>query len=347
MAYAQELFYRGLPGSALMHPVTRFSCTSGDRHRTGQQCRHDARFPLKQRPEKSLRREYCAFALDIRQQRAHREPQAAHPAVTRATRHVHGQNLVQWAWSPSNRDRVLTYITDARIGLRGNDLQRLQHPNWLNDEVINAYLGLLNREYRQRGVYCFHSFFYTRLTSPSYCFAYVRRWTTRARFTIHRDALLLIPVNIAQRHWVLVAIDANRRELRCYDSMHSQDGWCVLPNLRHWLTDECIDKGVEDPWLLSDSWTLSLAHEHERIPRQTDGGSCGVFSLLFAEALAKNWSPARVPSQGKPAPLPLTSLRFQFAQRDIPELRKRLVMALLRQQSSLDAPEASVDRISR
>ncbi|KAF6003126.1 specific peptidase [Cyanidiococcus yangmingshanensis] len=238
------------------------------------------------------------------------------------------RDLLRWAWSHSTREQILSRLCDVQICLRGCDLRCLRHPGWLNDEIMNAYMGMLNRQYRSQGVYCFNSFFYTRLTSPSYRFEFVHRWTRRAGLCIQRNSLLLVPVNVDQRHWILVAIDASRRELRCYDSMHSRDGWRVLPNLERWLYDELTDKRVKDPWLLSREWRTLLAHEHQPVPRQSDGGSCGVFSLLFAEALACNWPPERSrhlsPSKG-------VYCKFSFGQKDVPVLRKRIALELLQQ----------------
>jgi Ulp1 family protease len=238
------------------------------------------------------------------------------------------QKLVHKAWSRASQTLVLAHVRDVGIRLRGLDLQRLRHPNWLHDEIVNAYMGILNRRYRQHGVYCFNSFFYTRLVNPSYRFEFVRRWTTRAGLCIQRDSLLLIPVNLDQRHWILVAIDAAHRELRCYDSMHTRDGWRVLPNLKQWLLDELADKQIQDPWLLRDDWRAVLTHEVQTLPRQRDRGSCGVFSLLFAEALASSWSAKHADSRSQSKS---NCCRFPFDQHDIPLLRMRIVLALLQQ----------------
>jgi sentrin-specific protease 1 len=134
---------------------------------------------------------------------------------------------------------------------------------WLNDELINFYLQLLQcrshspeRTFGQEAalaaqarprLLCLSSFFYARLVGsdmarPGYDFDGVKRWTRKfqlfedeagdASATIGRPAqaarlradVVLIPVNQEHHHWALVYCDLAARRLVYLDSNRSEDG---------------------------------------------------------------------------------------------------------------------------
>jgi len=70
----------------------------------------------------------------------------------------------------------LAKIPEANIVLRREDFLRLRGNNWLNDELLNSYVALLNSRNektrtsssdtsRTPRIYCFNTFFFTKLTS--------------------------------------------------------------------------------------------------------------------------------------------------------------------------------------
>ncbi|KAI0564083.1 Ulp1 peptidase [Gracilaria domingensis] len=249
--------------------------------------------------------------------------------------------------------KEIKFIPSARIVLRGEDFKRLRGVRWLNDEVINAYMSLinvrndaifreLNDEERKQipRTFVFNTFFYTRLTSgpEGYDYAGVRRWTGRDKMDAIKQDLLLFPVNLGNHHWVLAAIDQPRRAFLYLDSMAGPDRSGVLPSLRQWYYDELKDKhgekvakdmdletwpsacnrymirrvGVLPPNLEPRGCKPRLAG----IPVQTDGGSCGVFITKIADCLA-------------------LGLKIYFNQDDIPTVRRRMALDLLRGQLGL------------
>lgn len=160
--------------------------------------------------------------------------------------------------------------------------------------------------------YCFNTFFHTRLAQGAhgYDFAGVARWTTKARVDVLALELVLVPVNLSQYHWVLAAVDVAHRRFLYLDSMHGADGAAVIPSLRRWLADEVRAKhGAAAVAALGvDAWPTKV---NEGIPRQRDGGSCGVFTALFADWLALGL--------GTP---------MKFGQADMPVLRRRMAIDL-------------------
>ena len=85
---------------------------------------------------------------------------------------------------------------------------------WLQDEVVNCYIGLLAGENRQCSSDChfFNASFYRKLAeyrhrdgSVGYSYDRVARWTKKVNLFSKR--LVIIPVHRPRRkHWILVAI---------------------------------------------------------------------------------------------------------------------------------------------
>lgn len=225
--------------------------------------------------------------------------------------------VVERAFS-CKKDTVVVTLKAAGITLHGEDIQKLRGTRWLNDEVINAYVHLINErntQLRSEGAaprtYVFNTFFYTRLTSVAggYDYAGVRRWTSRAHVDVLQHDLLLVPVNLGNHHWVLSGIDMKNQKIIYLDSMHGRDKASVTVCLQRWIYDEVADKcGVKVAAALCPmSWKILVNHyilwrtgvlpDHLelktmhagrllRMPEQGDGGSCGVFTAKTADCLA-------------------------------------------------------------
>ncbi|GAB0492978.1 hypothetical protein MMPV_004249 [Pyropia vietnamensis] len=169
---------------------------------------------------------------------------------------------------------IAVTVAAARITLRRRDLRRLRGERWLNDEIMNAYVALLNERNRRRvataaattaataaaaahatssgcrrptppvppplRVYCFNTFFYLRLTQGPDRFDYdgVARWTVKAGVDAATTDLLLVPVHVGTCHWVLVSLDVRSRRVTYLDPLHAADSGGVTSTLSRWLTAE-------------------------------------------------------------------------------------------------------------
>jgi sentrin-specific protease 1 len=209
----------------------------------------------------------------------------------------------------------------CNITLRRSDFSRLRGARWLNDELLNSYVALINARnklHRERATggdgyrprtYVFNTYFYTRLMSTGYDYGGVARWSRRAKVNVLELDLILIPVNLGNNHWVLSGIDLRSQCFMYLDSMHGRDSAGVVFAVKQWLTDEVRDKcGVAKANEISvDAWeTLTNKYrclpprrdvdgtkppsrppeaEAHKIPRQRDGGSCGVFTAKIADCL--------------------------------------------------------------
>jgi Ulp1 protease family, C-terminal catalytic domain len=229
---------------------------------------------------------------------------------------------------------ALATIPSAHITLRREDFKRLRGVRWLNDEIINSYVALINQRnvlYRERvaaatasaiskvgddggagktrqrpHTYVFNTYFYTRLMTCGYDFPGVARWTRRAKVDVTAQDLILIPVNLGNYHWVLTGIDMRNKCFLYLDSMQGRDSSGVVDSLKRWLCDEVADKrgSAQAAKLDVESWIVLTnqffvwssrgdscadivkSRVRASIPKQMDGGSCGVFTAKIADCLA-------------------------------------------------------------
>ena len=97
---------------------------------------------------------------------------------------------------------------------------------WLNDEVINLWMELMNArdvvlvalDGRRRTYFC-NSCFYSKLNEGNvYKYSNVRRWTKN--IDIFDQEMVIIPVNNSNQHWCLAVIYMQKKEIAYYDSMN-------------------------------------------------------------------------------------------------------------------------------
>jgi len=213
----------------------------------------------------------------------------------------------------------------ANITLTVADFRLLVGERWLNDELMNSFLALLNHRSKLLSLssathpvapvspprtYTFNTFFFSRLVERAGCYDYygVRTWGVRGGLNIGAVDRVIIPVNVGNMHWVLAVIDVAARRFQYYDSMNGVGAAHVLATARRWLSDEvsaALGEEVARAWGIED-WegVMDIG-----LPRQSDGGSCGVFVLAAADCF----------SLGAP---------LCFGQADIPVLRQRISAAL-------------------
>ena len=166
------------------------------------------------------------------------------------------------------------------------DLLRLKDGVWLNDDIINFFLKLLQEYHdniadldsaKKRSIFM-STFFYSRMVDESgYQYKNVERWT--AKFDIFSCEKVFIPVNLRNLHWALVFISLPTQEIQYIDSLGSA-GAEILKNIKVWLRDEAYSKqGMQ----LSD-----FAIKVQRCPLQHNNYDCGVFTLAFVDLLSND-----------------------------------------------------------
>lgn len=165
----------------------------------------------------------------------------------------------------------------------------LRNGTWLNDEVVNFYMAMLqDRDARlcaeSKGTrlpsHYFNSFFLTKLMeNGQYNYAQVKRWSKK--FDVFALNRVFIPINLSNTHWVMAVVYVQKKEIHYYDSM-SGSGKRHLDAILRWLVDEAREKkGVAlDP----AEWKLVEREKH--VPQQQNGFDCGVFSIMCADYLS-------------------------------------------------------------
>jgi Ulp1 family protease len=191
---------------------------------------------------------------------------------------------VQTAMQSKQNHAVATSLAGDEIYQR--DIATCLRPlAWLNDEIINSYLGLLIHYLRQSNgnlgpndrprFHSFNTFFYSTLRDKGY--QGVRRWANRAK--IGGEGLLnvdtvFIPIHESS-HWTLMVVRPVDRTIEYFDSLGAR-GARQVKTVKEWLRGELGSKYNEKEWTF-----LSSASS-----QQDNGSDCGVFLLTNAKAIA-------------------------------------------------------------
>ncbi|XRB10840.1 JmjC domain-containing protein [Pseudoscourfieldia marina] len=217
-----------------------------------------------------------------------------------------------------------------RLDLTRRDLSTLHKRGWLNDEVINCYVALLQDRdlaWRRDGdpggrrrprCHFFNTCFYNKLFQDSHKYTYLERWTRAKKLAkVHGGKTLfdscdkiIAPIHKGN-HWCCAVIDLEAQAFVYYDSFKSEDHDC-LEAMKQFAIDEARTR---ENTHISDveSWPVLFPQD---IPEQRNGWDCGVFAATYAEVESRR--------MGRPK-------HFGFDQRDMPDLRVRMCVELLDQ----------------
>ncbi|XP_074447100.1 sentrin-specific protease 2-like isoform X2 [Larus michahellis] len=188
------------------------------------------------------------------------------------------------------------------------DIHTLRNGCWLNDEVINFYMGLVMERSKKAGypsVHAFSSLFYEKLASGGY--RTVRR-LTRCVDVFQKD-IIFVPINLSL-HWALAVIDMRKKTVKYFDSWGQEGGDKICETLLKYLQEESREK--RHVKLSVSEWTVHSMEPHE-IPQQSNGSDCGVFTCKYADYISRE--------------KPMT-----FTQIHMPYFRERMVWEILHQE---------------
>mmetsp|Transcript_3229 Transcript_3229/g.6327 ORF Transcript_3229/g.6327 Transcript_3229/m.6327 type:complete len:680 (-) Transcript_3229:379-2418(-) len=221
--------------------------------------------------------------------------------------------IVDAALGKGNPTDVLASSNFTNIDIQRSDINCLAGLNWLNDEVINFYMGMLQeRELRlspgKPRVHFFNTFFYNALSKDEgkYNYKKVRRWTTEKRlkgYCILDCQKVVVPIHQGY-HWVLGVINLDEQTLEFYDSMGGSDRG-ALEDLARYIADEYQDKRSQDVDV--SGWRYV---NHDKIPLQQNCCDCGVFMVAFAEFVSRG-------------------AKLTFSQANMPLIRHRMVAQIM------------------
>lgn len=194
------------------------------------------------------------------------------------------QRLRQYMTAVSDNKRVLNIVDDYTLDI--TTIKRLKPNVWLDDNVINIYVNLLNRRSSNTTrVHIWTTFFFARLAGPAvsldkYDFPLVQRWSTA--LDVFRCRMILFPINKCQQHWSLGVVDLVLKQVRHYDSAYESDP-TVLQILFKWVSDEAQARNVSTTVFNRKEWKKVPVRG---IPKQRNGEDCGVFMCKYADYLS-------------------------------------------------------------
>jgi sentrin-specific protease 1 len=200
----------------------------------------------------------------------------------------------------------ITFDEESLLELRGVDVRRrhfktLQPNVWLVCEIINIYMNILKNfdidkcvtDPDRRPILFLPSQFITKLIIDDghYNYNNVKRWTngrtSQRNHNIFEHKFVLIPVNIDNCHWTLVAVNIEEKTIVYYDSMAGPatlNSNRFTKNILRWVSDEHMVRH-NVPLNIQD-WSQVVLAKHQ-YPQQTNNDDCGIFTLMAAECLTK------------------------------------------------------------
>lgn len=139
----------------------------------------------------------------------------------------------------------------------------------------------------------FSSFFYAilRNSKGGYCYDHVKRWGRKTDLASMDH--IFFPINVSNSHWCLAVVSPKEKSIRYYDSLGGKNFAC-LGLLERYMQDEGAARYEE---ALQGEWQKENVGP-DRIPRQIDGCSCGVFACCYADLISagkglENWRDKR------------------------------------------------------
>jgi Ulp1 family protease len=154
-------------------------------------------------------------------------------------------------------------------------LRTCEPGQWLNDNIIYAYLSLLKDYANSTGRATCHvldSFFFTLNLEQGYS------GVSQKRSQIPLDIdIILMPICTTQ-HWTLVVLHPLTRVIQRYDSLHGL-GENHVHQIQKWLDTE-YKSGAGPEWTIGDHVS----------PRQENSDDCGVFVLATARSVVMKTS---------------------------------------------------------
>jgi sentrin-specific protease 1 len=191
----------------------------------------------------------------------------------------------------SPNDHKTVVVDKFNIDITVGKLVCLRRNTWLNDEVVNFYMAMLQeRDARLCSAsdgtrlpsHYFNSFFMTKLLeNGQYNYGQVKRWSKK--FDVFALDRVFIPINLNNTHWVMAVVFVQKKEIHYYDSM-SGSGKRYLDAMLKWLVDEAREKKGEQ--LDKSQW--KLIDREQNVPQQQNGYDCGVFSIMCADYVSDN-----------------------------------------------------------
>ncbi|KAG7728744.1 hypothetical protein KL933_001977 [Ogataea haglerorum] len=192
---------------------------------------------------------------------------------------------VEKFWKSSNPRLLVSSAFNIDIYTR--DLKTLCDRKWLNDNVIDFYMGLINERAKSHPttlpqIHIFSTHFYSNLSTRGY--NSVRRWTKRAKVDVTKLDYIFVPINLNQSHWALGVINNKERAFQYYDSLYG-NGDDILYNLEDYMVNET--KKLYGDSMNGIDYSLYDHFDSMKTPKQENGFDCGVFMCTVVDYVSR------------------------------------------------------------
>ena len=188
------------------------------------------------------------------------------------------------------------------VELKESDFLRLEYGKWLNDNLLDFGMYTLSQRLdsnRASKVQLFSTFFYTKLGSEqkhsasnirmsdaARKHANVCKWTKK--INIFDKMIHIYPINEIEHHWyVIVVVFPSDKEpyIAVLDSdAHGDKKDDVIYNLKNYLVEELQIKSIKS---ISKTTIKEMKTIYPKVPKQSDGSSCGLFVLYYVKEIFK------------------------------------------------------------
>ncbi len=166
-------------------------------------------------------------------------------------------------------------VTKCKALETHNDYSRLFGKTWLNDNCVNEHI---RHQIKDKTDFCFiHSLIpLHKVKKP-----YAPFEDTKITKLFGAKKMLFCPLNVAESHWALLAVDLKARVFRYYDSLSYKPEDAKIQAVRAHI-QKIAD--AEKVTLSPNDFQLSI----EKCPQQENGYDCGVFVLMAVHHLVSN-----------------------------------------------------------
>eukprot|EP00760_Papus_ankaliazontas_P027011 PhM_4_TR3105/c0_g1_i1/m.74091/K08592/SENP1; sentrin-specific protease 1 len=207
-----------------------------------------------------------------------------------------------------NADAIVVSFLAYSVTRR--QMQCLKPREWLNDQIINAYVALVCHQLSDKTCCFLSSFFMTKLRTAGA--NAVERWVKKLPLSAPETRFVLVPINVNASHWALGVISLLDCRVEYYDSMMRHDG-----GSKAWSTLLAFCEGCELLRRGEGKWAAQ--NRVVSVPQQTNGYDCGVFTCRFAHAFCEYASSSSSSS----------SFEFPFSQKGLEVAREQIAMHFL------------------
>ena len=189
------------------------------------------------------------------------------------------------------------FRTSSGQTVKRSSMNTLKPEGELNDEIINYFFSLLERESNEnvmfKDKYVFLSTFFIPTLideKDEYCFDNIKNWRFRKRIgdLFCQDKVLIIPCHVNGNHWTCAVICITDKKIYYLDPLIVRSMTKIPRYLMQYLEDEWNEFPRKTKFNRLE-WNV-VQPGNSKIPRQTNNHDCGVYVCMYAYYISQQKS---------------------------------------------------------